>query len=94
MARFLVESSHTARECVWALRELVHESEDTLDQYEWGCKDGEHVGWAIVEAETKFEVLARIPRVLRPQTHIVQLNQFTAEEVVAFHEGELAARAG
>ncbi len=90
MATFLIESHHTARECVWALRQVLREGPDSLDQYDWGCRDGVHVGWATVEADTKFDVLAMIPQVLRPQTRIVQLNRFTPDEVIAFHEAELS----
>ena len=91
MATFLVESHHTARECVWALRQILRQEPADLDQFDWGCRDGVHVGWAIVEADSKFDVQATIPRVLRPQARIVQLNRFTPVEIMAFHEGELNA---
>jgi hypothetical protein len=93
MAYFVVESHHTARECIWALREVHREGWETLGQYHWGCKDGVHTGWAILEASTKFDVQASIPRILRSQTRIVRLNRFTLDEVVAFHESALVETA-
>jgi hypothetical protein len=93
MAKFLIESHHTARDCVWALRQVLREDRCTLEQYHWGCKDGVHVGWAMLEASTKFDVQATIPQVLRSQTRIVQLNRFTPDEVMVFHEGALVETA-
>ena len=93
MATFLIESQHAARVCPWVLRPVLRQATEGLEQYDWGCKDGVHVGWRIVEADTKFDILATIPQVLRPQTRIVQLNRFTTDELMAFHEGELCAPA-
>ena len=88
MAKYLVEMSHTARECAWALTTALHEGPDFLARFEWGCEDGEHVGWAIVEAENKFVAQELVPRILRPKTRIVGLNQFTPEQVRAFHAAQ------
>ena len=89
MARYLVETNHTARECMWALKQALRENPEFLTQFEWGCKDGEHRGWAIVDAEDKFAVQALIPQILRPYTRIVALNEFTPGEAQAYHEGLL-----
>ena len=95
MATFLIESQHSARMCPWVLRPVLRRGSEVLEDYHWGCRDGVHTGWQIVEADSKFDVLATIPQVLRPQTRIVQLNRFTPEQLMAFHEGELiAANAG
>ena len=86
MSRYLVETTHTARECTWALKKALQYNPQFLTIFEWGCKDGDHRGWAIVEAEDKFAVHALVPRVLRPYTHIVELNPFTPAEAQAYHE--------
>jgi hypothetical protein len=93
MATFLIESQHSARMCPWVLRPILNQGAHTLDGYYWGCRDGAHMGWQIVEAASKFDVLATIPQVLRSQSRIVQLNRFTQDELLAFHEGELSAMA-
>ena len=93
MAKFLIESQHSARVCPWVLRPILRQGAEALEGYHWGCRDGVHAGWRIVESDSKFDVLATIPRVLRPQTRIVQLNRFTPDEIMAFHEGELSALA-
>jgi hypothetical protein len=89
MSRYLIETSHTPRECVWALKQLLHHRPDAVPEFEWGCHDGVHTGWSVVEAEHRFAAMDVVPRVLRPNTRIVQLNQFTEDEIMAFHEGQL-----
>jgi hypothetical protein len=82
----MVETNHTARECLWALKQTLHESPEFLAHFEWGCEDGDHRGWAIVEAEHKFAAQALVPQTLRPYTNIVALNEFTPGEAAAYHE--------
>jgi hypothetical protein len=93
MATFLIESQHQARMCHWVLRPGIRQGTDGLVEYQWGCRDGIHSGWRIVQADSKFDVQATIPPVLRSQTRIVQLNRFTPDQLMAFHQGELSARA-
>ena len=56
-----------------------------MNRFEWGCKDGDHRGWAIVDAEHKFAAQALVPRVMHPYTRIVELTRFNATE--ALREG-------
>ncbi len=88
MSKFLVEVTHTPKECVWAVKQLLDAGTEFLARFDWGCHDGEHVGWAIVEADSKFAAQDIIPRILRPKARIVALNQFTPEEVLAAHQAE------
>jgi hypothetical protein len=86
MARYLVETGHTDRECLWALKQSLRDGPEYVSRFEWGCKDGEHRGWAIVEAEHKFAAQALVPQLLRPYTRIIELNQFSQAEAAAYHE--------
>jgi len=88
MSKYLVEVTHTPRECVWALKQLLDAGPEFLARFDWGCKDGVHVGWAVLDAESKFAAQEFVPLILRAKTRIVQLNQFTPEQVLAFHESE------
>lgn len=88
MPRYMVEMSHTLRECAWALKTLHDQGPSFLAQFDWGCRDGEHIGWAIVEAENKFHAQELVPRILRPKTRIVELCQFTPEQVQMLHEAQ------
>ena len=83
MKRFIVISHHTGADCVRALKEVL--AMGYLTHFEWGCKDGEHTGWAILEAENKAQAMMSVPIFLRNQANVVQLTKFEAKMVEAMH---------
>ena len=83
MRKFIVISDHTAEECVRALKEVL--AIGYLTHFNWGCKDGVHTGWAIIDAESKDEAMMSVPTFLRPRAHVVQLTQFRQESVEKMH---------
>lgn len=83
MKRFLVISDHTSEDCVRALKEAL--AIGYLTHFDWGCKDGVHTGWAILEAEDKAQAILSVPTFLRGQAHVVQLTKFQPEKVEAMH---------
>jgi hypothetical protein len=52
-----------------------------LSNADWGCRDGEHKAWIIVDVENKDQARFIVPPAFRPQAKIVQLNKFTLEEI-------------
>ena len=84
MKRFLVVSHHTGEECVKALKEAL--AIGYLTHFDWGCKDGVHTGWAILEAEDKNQAMLSIPTFLRGKGQVVELTKFKADKVQAMHE--------
>jgi uncharacterized protein YdhG (YjbR/CyaY superfamily) len=85
MARYLVESPHTKEECVVALEEIKDKHPELLNKMEFGCKAGEHVGWAMVDAGSESEVCGMIPEAIRSKAHVVELVKFTPEQIESFH---------
>lgn len=83
MKRFLVISNHTAADCNLALKEVL--AIGYLTHFDWGCKDGVHTGWAILEAENKAEAMMSVPVFLRNQAQVVQLTKFKPESIAAIH---------
>ncbi len=83
MKKFLVISDHTAEDCVKALKEVL--AIGYLTHFDWGCKDGVHTGWAILEANDKAEAMMSVPTFLRGQAKVVQLTKYQAEKVLAMH---------
>ena len=83
MKRFLVVSNHTAEDCIRALKETL--AIGYLTHFEWGCKDGAHTGWAILEAENKAQAMMSVPAFLRNQASVVQLTRFEEKMVEAMH---------
>jgi hypothetical protein len=88
MKRFLVISHHTAEDCVMALKAVL--AIGYLTHFEWGCKDGVHTGWAILEAEDKAEAMMSVPTFLRGKAQVVQIMKFKPEKVAALHPPEAA----
>jgi hypothetical protein len=89
MSKYLVELAHTERECVWAVKQLLDAGPEFLARFDWGCRDGEHIGWAIVEADNKFGAQELIPPIFRFKARIVELGKFTPEEVLASHAAQV-----
>ncbi len=83
MARFLIEIPHEAEKeaCLRAVRILLTSGSHFLTRSEFGCLDGVHKGWLIVELESKEEARSILPPAFRSQANIVKLNKFTIEEI-------------
>jgi len=84
MESYLIESPHELQDCGRILKQL--RSMGYLHNFDWGCKDGVHVGWAVIQAESKEQAEMAVPPLVRPLARIVKLNKFLAEEVDALHE--------
>jgi hypothetical protein len=83
MARFLIEVPHEPERtaCARAVEILLTTGSHFLTHADWGCKDGEHRAWIIVEVDSKEEARSILPPPLRSQAKIVQLNYFALEEI-------------
>ena len=85
MSNFMIETPHTKAECVRALDELVDAGGDALAKYEFGCLNGDHTGYALVEAENAAEALKLVPRLLRPKAKIIPVDRLTPDTVMGLH---------
>ena len=74
MQRYIIESPHPVEKCDQVIQDL-HAS-GYLHQFDWGCKDNDHTGWAIVEAESLEHAKQMVPWYLRDQARIVKLVKF------------------
>jgi hypothetical protein len=84
MKKFLVISHHSGEDCVKALKEAL--AIGYLTHFDWGCKDGVHTGWAVLEADDKAEAMLSVPTFLRGQAQVVRLTKFLPDKVEAMHE--------
>jgi hypothetical protein len=84
MKRFIVISHHTAADCVMALKETL--AIGYITHFDWGCKDGVHTGWAILEAEDKAQAMMSVPTFLRDRATVVQITKFEPDTVRAMHK--------
>ena len=84
MRRFLVVSNHSAEDCTIALQQVL--AIGYLTHFDWGCKDGVHTGWAVIEAQDKAEAILSVPTFLRGQAQVVRLTKFKPEHIQAVHQ--------
>ena len=84
MDRYLIETPHAAQDCLM----LVHQvrAMGYAHNFDWGCKAGEHCGWAIIEAENEAEARLAVPPLVRGKARVIKLNRFAAEDVQPLHE--------
>ena len=82
-ARFLIEVPHEASmlECARIVDLFLKSGSHFLTRADWGCKDGQHKAWIVVNVDSKEEALCIVPPILRSRATIVQLNTFTREEI-------------
>jgi len=82
-AKFLIEVPHEASkvECAKVVDVFLKSGSHFLASAIWGCRDGVHKAWMIVDVDNKEEARRILPPLVRPQAMIVQLNAFTMEEI-------------
>ncbi|MHA2218684.1 MAG: hypothetical protein ACXACY_22395 [Candidatus Hodarchaeales archaeon] len=83
MAKFLIEVPHEAKkiECARTIQIFLKTGSHFLTNAEWGCLDGDHKAWIIVELENKEEARNILPPAYRSNAKIVTLSKFTMEEI-------------
>jgi hypothetical protein len=82
-ARFLIEVPHegTMAECARAVEVFLRTGSHFLTHADWGCNDGEHKAWIVVEVDSREEARGIVPPAFRAQAKVVQLNAFTMKDV-------------
>jgi hypothetical protein len=83
MAKFLIEVPHSedTLACARVVQVFLSKGSHFLTQVDWGCMDGIHSAWMIVEAASKEEARLVVPPPFRSQAKIVGLNKFTPEQI-------------
>ena len=88
MERYLIEVPHEATKsaCNNAVRVFLQTGSHFLSHADWGCHDGEHKAWLIVEVENKEQARQILPPLFRPEAKIVKLHTYTREEMENIEE--------
>jgi hypothetical protein len=90
MARFLIEVPHEAERsaCARAVRVFLETGSHFLTHADWGCMDGVHKAWIVVDVEDKDDAREIVPPAFRSQAEITRLNEFTMaqlDEIMSRH---------
>jgi hypothetical protein len=91
MAMHLIEVEHSDKklECMQAIQVFLNSGSHFLANADWGCKDGVHKAWMVVDVKDKSEALQIVPPLYRKKATIVALNKYTLaemEETVSIHK--------
>ena len=83
MPRYLIEVQHEAEQlaCSRFVQIFLATGSHYLTHADWGCLDGEHAAWIIIEADSKEQARLVLPPAYRSQAKIVALNKFKVEQV-------------
>ena len=83
MARFLIEVPHdgTTAACIHAVEAFLRAGSHFVTHADWGCQDGDHRAWVVLEADSREEARNVIPPVLQARAKVVQLNTFTLKDL-------------
>jgi hypothetical protein len=92
MERFLIEVPHEEEviACARVVRTFLQTGSHYLTNADWGCQDGDHRAWLIVEASDREEATRIVPPPYRDLAHVVKLRKFTMseiDEILASHTG-------
>ena len=85
MPKFLIEFRHADdyEGCVRALDAIVTLGSHLISNAEFGCEDGVHCGWMVVEVSNRGEAELIVPPALRSDARVIQLRRWSPEEITA-----------
>ncbi len=83
---FLVTTTHTPEQCLAALDEMAAKDPKMLGHMEWGCKAGDHTGYAFVQAKDEKAALDKLPPTNRGTAKATPVTKFTPAQLKSIHE--------
>ena len=88
MEKYLIEVPHDEKDssCYKAVKIFQESGSHFLVNADWGCYDGEHKAWLLVEVENKDQALQIVPPAYRSEAKIVALHKFTREEMMTIDD--------
>jgi len=83
MARFLIEAHHdrATLACERVVKLFHTTGSHYLTHAEWGCLDGHHTAWLMVDVETREQARALLPPAFRAGAKVVALSRFGPEDL-------------
>ena len=82
-AKFLIEVPHDAETvaCARVVDIFLKSGSHFLSRADWGCRDGVHKAWMLVDVDSKEDAERILPPAFRPYAQIVKLNCFSVDEI-------------
>jgi hypothetical protein len=79
----LVEVPHenTKEACDRAIRIFLETGSHWLTHADWGCHDGVHKAWFVVETDSRDEARLILPAIFRSSAAIISVERFGPEDL-------------
>jgi hypothetical protein len=84
MQMFLIESPHSAEECMAVMDEVSKNK--SLTAWDWGCMSGNHTAYRMVKAKDEAAALAMVPENVRAKAHAYQIGKMTPAMLATAHK--------
>ena len=83
MEKFLIEVPHGGDKasCMQAVQIFLASGSHFVTNAEWGCGDGDHKAWLIVETENKEAAKRILPSAYQMKAKITKINKFTRKDI-------------
>ena len=83
MPKFIVEVPHSGDQlaCARLVQMFLQTGSHFLMNADWGCVDGIHKAWILLEADNREEARSVLPPAIRSEAAVIQLNKFSMEQV-------------
>ncbi len=85
MALYMVTSAHEPEECLDVLDEIAKKKPETLKLFVFGCTEGDHAGYAIVDAESRVKALELLPEALWESACVSKVDRLTPGDIKTLH---------
>jgi hypothetical protein len=85
MPLYLIKTRHSAENCLGSLDEQVAYNARSIEEFVYTCSEGEHAGYAVVEANNRNEAVNILPEILRREATVWKADRFTREDIRSFH---------
>jgi hypothetical protein len=85
MTKYLIASRHEPADCLRSLDEVLSKGPGILDKFVYGCKEGDHTGYAIVDAKSLSDALAMVPAFLQDTACLTKVDKYTPMEIKSLH---------
>ena len=83
MERYLIEVRHSDEHegCVRALNAIMEHGSHLATHADFGCEDGVHIGWLIVDVETRAEAHQMVPPQYQSDARVIKLRRWNRIEI-------------
>ncbi len=83
MEKFLIEVPHgeDKASCMRTIQVFLRSGSHFVTHADWGCMDGDHKAWLMVEVENKEAARRILPAAYQQGAKIIQLHKFSREEI-------------